>query len=125
MNKRYFFLMVLLIAVVASSSCSQSSGPAGGSQTGAATSSLTGMVSDSMCKADHSPMGEQGKDPAQCAKTCVDGGQKFVLVDSATGKAFELDDQTKAREFAGQKVTVEGTVEGEKLRVARMVAAGS
>lgn len=123
MNKRYSFLMVLMIAVVASSSCSQSSAPAGGPET--ATSSLTGMVSDSMCKGDHSPMGELGKDPAQCAKTCVDGGQKFVLVDSASGKSFELDDQAKAREFAGQKVTVDGTVEGEKLRVTRIVTVGS
>jgi Protein of unknown function (DUF5818) len=45
-----------------------------------------------------------------CALACVKAGGKFVLYDAATKTVYELDDQNKAKELAGQKVKVEGTL---------------
>jgi len=44
-----------------------------------------------------------------CTVACVKGGAKFVLYNAARKATYELDDQDKARDFAGQKVKVIGT----------------
>jgi hypothetical protein len=48
--------------------------------------------------------------PKDCTLACVKGGGKFVLCDAATKTTYELDDQDKAKDLAGQKVKVEGTL---------------
>ena len=75
--------------------------------------SIVGYVSDSMCGLDHSAM-KMGDDKT-CTLKCVDGGSKFVLADRAHKIVYALDDaaQEKAREFAGQKVTVTGQVDAK------------
>lgn len=70
---------------------------------------ISGVISDSMCKADHSGMGELGKDPVACTQKCVEGGAKYVLVDS-NGEIYSLSDQ-KLKEHAGHKVTVSGHID--------------
>ena len=55
-------------------------------------------------------MGKEGPNAAKDrTTTCVKGGAKFVPYDSRTKKTYQLDDQTKPEQFAGQKVKVMGS----------------
>jgi hypothetical protein len=43
-------------------------------------------------------------------RSAVKGGASFVLYNSADKSIYQLDDQKKPQEFAGQKVKVTGTL---------------
>ncbi len=78
-----------------------------------------GSISDSMCGLKHMmPGGDK-----ECTLKCVEGGSKFVLADSAHNKVYELSDQEKPKEFAGQKVKVTGTLKGKTIEVTSIEAA--
>jgi hypothetical protein len=51
------------------------------------------------------------KDAKGCTLGCVKGGARFVLYDAASKTVYELDDQQKPMQFAGEKVKVMGTVD--------------
>ena len=75
---------------------------------------FTGEIMDNMCAAAGSHKGMEdmfhiGDDPKKCTLECVAKGGKFVLYNSETKTIYQLDDQEKPKEFAGQKVTVTGT----------------
>ncbi len=74
---------------------------------------FTGEIMDSPCAAmgSHDQMlkKEGPKDAKECTLACVKMGGKFVLYDAAKKATYQLDDQEKPREFAGQKVKVTGT----------------
>ncbi|HTG62898.1 MAG TPA: DUF5818 domain-containing protein [Terriglobia bacterium] len=82
---------------------------------------FTGEIMDSQCAAtgSHASMlkmsGMGDKDPndpmakKMCTQKCVQMGGKYVLYDAAEKAVYQLDDQDKAKEFAGQKVKVTGT----------------
>ncbi len=81
---------------------------------------FTGEIYDSQCakNGSHAMMlakeGMAGKenDPmarTMCTKNCVKMGGKYVLFDAAKKTTYELDDQQKPVDFAGQKVKVTGT----------------
>ena len=76
---------------------------------------FTGEIMDSQCAAmgSHQAMmkAEGAKDAKDCTLKCVQSGGKFVLFDSSNKTAYQLDDQTKAKEFAGQKVKVTGSAD--------------
>ena len=88
-----------------------------------------GEIMDSQCamNASHAEMlkkeGMGDKDPndsmvkAMCTKNCVKMGGKYVLYDSASKKAYQLDDQTKPGQLAGQNVKVTGTVDKDTIHV--------
>jgi len=75
---------------------------------------FTGEIMDSQCAmmGSHEKM-EKMKgmpdDSKMCTLKCVEMGGKFVLYDAATKTTYQLDDQEKPKEFAGQKVKVTGT----------------
>jgi hypothetical protein len=75
--------------------------------------SFTGEIMDSQCAAmgSHDKMmkGVDAKDAKDCSRKCVRLGGKYVLFDPGTKTTYMLDDQQKADEFAGQKVSVKGT----------------
>ena len=82
--------------------------------------SFAGEIFDSQCakEGSHAMMlakeGMAGKenDPmakTMCTKNCVKMGGKYVLFDAAKKVVYQLDDQQKPMEFAGQKVKVTGT----------------
>src|SRR5437667_5153377 len=74
---------------------------------------LVGYVSDNHCGLKHAAgMG----DDKSCTLVCVKNGGKFVLADRDDRRISQLDKnaQQKAREFAGQKVTVRGRVTGKR-----------
>ncbi len=75
--------------------------------------SKAGVISDSLCGANHAGMiktGSMGEDDISCTLKCVDAGSRFVLIEAETGKIYRLSDQEKPREFAGKKVTVSGEI---------------
>ena len=46
-----------------------------------------------------------------CTANCVKMGSKYILFDAAKKTVYQLDDQQKPAAFAGQKVTVTGTLD--------------
>jgi hypothetical protein len=95
-----------------------------------------GEIMDSQCamNGSHAEMlkkeGMGDKDPndpmakAMCTKNCVKMGGKYVLYDSASKKVYQLDDQTKPEQFAGQNVNVTGTLDKDTIHVTN-IAPGS
>jgi len=68
---------------------------------------FTGVITDTMCGADHSAMGV--KPDAKCVRECVKNGSKYAL---AVGeKVYTLSDQQTPEKFAAQKVKVTGTLD--------------
>ncbi len=84
---------------------------------------FTGEIMDSQCAKDgsHAMMlkkeGMGDKDPndpmakKMCTLNCVKMGGKYVLFDAASKTAYQLDDQTKPEQFAGQNVKITGTLD--------------
>ncbi len=94
--------------------------PTGAARAGDAQT-FTGVISDDMCGLDHSGMGES--DEKKCTLSCVESGSDFVLADREHKKVYLLDDQKTPKEFAGAKVVVIGTLEGETIHVQSITAA--
>lgn len=64
--------------------------------------------------------------PKDCTLACLKSGSKLVLYNSATKTIYQLDDQNKPKEFAGQKVKVVGTYNaGTKVIHVEKIEAGS
>ena len=95
----------------------------------------SGEIMDSQCamNASHAEMlkkeGMGDKDPndamvkAMCTKNCVKMGGKYVLYDAASKKVYQLDDQTKPEQFAGQNVKVTGTLSKDTIHVTNIAPA--
>ncbi len=88
-----------------------------------------GEIMDSPCAA----MGSHDKGFAmtmtktakECTLACVEKmNGKFMLYNAAKKTAYELDDQEKAKGFAGEKVTISGTYNSKTkiLKVAKIEA---
>jgi type 1 fimbria pilin len=77
------------------------------------SSSFSGEIMDKACAdmGSHDMMmkKEGAKTAKECALQCVKAGSTLVLYDASRNVVYQLDDQSKATEFAGQKVTVKGT----------------
>ena len=73
---------------------------------------LTGFLSDAKCAA----AGKGGSaGHAACAKKCVQGGEAVVLV--TPDKVYKLNNQEKVTNHVGEKVTLEGKLDGDTLTV--------
>src|SRR5437588_2964771 len=80
---------------------------------------LTGIVSDSMCGAKHMA---KDKSAAECTRMCVKQGSDYALVAGKKvyvlkGNASDLD------KYAGERVTVKGSVTGNTITAASVNAA--
>jgi hypothetical protein len=88
-----------------------------------------GEIMDSQCamNGSHAQMlkkeGMGDKDPndpmvkKMCTESCAKMGGKYVLYDAASKKVYQLDDQTKPQQFAGQNVKVTGTLSKDTIQV--------
>lgn len=101
-----------------SSTSSQTSAPAEQSQAAAPASgahTFSGEVMDSMCAGmgGHEQMLQGGKvkNAKECTLACIKMGATYVLYDPATKTMYQLDDQKKPAQFAGEKVTVTGSLD--------------
>ena len=72
----------------------------------------TGYISDAKCGAKGSSEAH-----AKCAETCIKGGSAAVFV--TDGKVYKIDndDQAKVLDHVGHKVTIEGKIEGDAIKV--------
>ncbi len=77
---------------------------------------FTGVITDSMCA---SAQGQKAASPdhAGCASACIKKGSPAVLM-TQDGKVYKLDDQAKVVAHAGHKVTINGTLEGDTIKIA-------
>ncbi len=77
--------------------------------------SFTGEIMDNECAAagSHTDMMQKEgfKTAKDCALGCVKAGEQFVLF-GLNKTTYQLDDQEKPVDYAGQKVTVIGTYDG-------------
>jgi hypothetical protein len=93
-----------------------------------ADKSFTGEIMDSQCAdmASHDNMmkGEGATNAKECTIACVKKGGTYSLYVPAAKQSYKLDNQKKAAAFAGQKVTVTGSVDssGDSIKVANIQA---
>lgn len=86
---------------------------------------FTGVITDTMCGANHSMMGVSPD--AKCVRDCVRSGagkwKYALLVDGK--KMYVLSDQQTPEQFAARKVTVTGVLYEKTgiLKVEKLVAA--
>jgi hypothetical protein len=85
----------------------------------AAPKTFTGVITDAMCGKDHAMMGV--KPDSKCVLECVKSGSKYALIEG--NNVYELSDQKAPEKFAGQKVKVTGTLNGNVLQVESIAAA--
>ena len=67
---------------------------------------FTGVITDTMCGADHSHMGI--KPDSKCVRECVRAGSKYALWNGK--KLYTLSDQQTPEKFAAEKVKITGTL---------------
>jgi hypothetical protein len=81
----------------------------------AADHTFTGEIMDSQCAQmsshDNMMKGVGAKNAKECAIACVKIGGKYALYDPAAKRVYQLDNQKKARDYAGQKVRITGTLD--------------
>lgn len=80
---------------------------------------FTGVISDEMCGADHKMMNV--KPDSKCVTECIKMGSKYVLVSGSN--VYVLSDQKGPEKFAGQKVSVSGSLDGKTIQVDSIAAA--
>jgi len=66
---------------------------------------FTGVITDTMCGAQHTMMKNQPDD--QCIKMCAKGASEYALFDGA--QVLKLSDQKNSAKFAAQRVKIAGT----------------
>jgi hypothetical protein len=93
-----------------------------------ADKTFTGEIMDSQCgdMASHDDMmkGEGAHNAKECTIACVKKGGTYTLYASGEKRSYKLDNQKKAAAFAGQKVTVTGSIgsSGDSIHVASIQA---
>ena len=85
----------------------------------AAPKTYTGVITDTMCGKDHAMMNI--KPDSKCVAECVKSGSKYALLEGSN--VYELSDQKMPEKFAGQKVKVTGTLDGQTIQVKSISAA--
>ena len=89
------------------------------SMVASSTQTFRGKVSDAMCGAKHMA---KDKSAADCTRECVKSGSDYALVVgekvyTLKGNAADLD------KYAGEQVTVKGTVSGNTITAESVTAA--
>ncbi len=78
----------------------------------AAPQSFTGVITDTMCGANHKPMNVSPD--SKCVLECVKHGSKYALL--VGNNVYILSDQKTPEKFAAQKVKVTGAL-NEKTKI--------
>ena len=124
MKRTFAYIPFLAAALLLTAPLSTLQGRSG------STNTFRGEVMDTFCaqKGSHdemmAKMSTMGRDKETCAKQCTKIGGKYVLYDEAQKRVYKLDNQAKAEAFAGKRVRVSGTLEGDAIRVANVEALG-
>jgi hypothetical protein len=75
---------------------------------GAAPQTYTGVITDTLCGAQHNM---KGHSDADCAKMCAKASGQYALFDGQ--KILKLSDQKTPAKYAAQKVKVTGTLDSK------------
>jgi type 1 fimbria pilin len=103
------YLAASLLAVAALSMAALSA--AQGKQT------FTGKITDDECPLSSHEAMQMGPTDAECTVACVEAhGAQYVLYDGE--HAYGLSDQKASKQFAGQRVTVTGTLDTKTSTIA-------
>jgi hypothetical protein len=91
----------------------------------AASHTMTGKISDSMCGLTHKAMIEHANGKltdAQCTEACVKNGAKYVF--TSGGKVYNIanQDEKDLAANAGKTVQVTGDLEGSTITVQKVAA---
>src|SRR2546428_5910749 len=78
---------------------------------GSFAADFSGYIIDEACASKPAMKGNEA-----CARKCIKGGSAAVLL-SPDAKVYKLDDQAKVVEHAGHKVKIEGTLDGDTIKV--------
>jgi hypothetical protein len=77
-----------------------------GALAAAAQQNFTGVITDTMCGANHAGM--KISPDSKCVTECVRHGSKYALYDGKN--VYVLADQKSPEQFAGKKVKITGTL---------------
>jgi hypothetical protein len=75
---------------------------------------LTGYVSESGCGAKHSTVSAAN---TKCVEACIKKGSDPVLVSEGKVMKFDADSKEKAKAFAGQNVKIDGSMDGDVIKI--------
>ncbi len=89
--------------------------------TAAGQQTFNGVITDTMCGANHKPMNVSPD--SKCVQECVKHGSKYALL--VGNNVYTLSDQQTPGKFAAQKVRVTGALDekNKTLKVAKIEAA--
>ena len=79
----------------------------------------SGYISDAGCTTKQGVAKVAADSHAGCAKSCIKKGDKAVLV-TAEGKVFQIANQDKVVEHAGEKVTLVGEIDADNITVSEV-----
>lgn len=74
---------------------------------------ITGYVSDAHCGAKHSTVSAAN---SKCVAGCLKGGDP-VLVSNGKVLTFDADSKEKAKAHAGENVKIDGSLEGDTVKI--------
>jgi len=80
---------------------------------------FTGYISDAGCAKKQGAAKVASDGHAGCAQGCIKKGDKAVLV-TADGKVYNIANQDKVTDHAGQKVTLVGEADGDNITVSEV-----
>jgi len=78
---------------------------------------LKGVIEDSTCAASGTQM-SPATSRINCVKKCIKMGASAVLV--ADGKVYKIANQKAVLKYAGEDVSVDGTVNGDTIQVTKI-----
>ena len=90
--------------------------PAGLAMAGGHTT-VTGWISDATCTTGNAGSAQAQRD---CAKRCLEGGEKAVLVADGDQKVYKLENVPQAKEHLKNKVRITGSIDGDTLTVTKL-----
>ena len=75
---------------------------------------ITGYVSDAHCKAAHNAPSEAN---TKCINACLKKGSDPVLVSNGKVMQFDADSKEKAKAYAGENVKIDGSMDGDMVKI--------
>jgi hypothetical protein len=81
---------------------------------GAFADQMTGYISESHCGTAHSSPSAAN---TACIKKCLNGGSDPVLVSDGKVIKIDPDSKEKAVAHAGENVTINGSMDGDNLKI--------
>jgi hypothetical protein len=88
----------------------------------ASAEEMTGYISDAHCGKTHNTVSEKN---TACVTKCIGGGADPVLVSDGKVMKFDAESKDKAKALAGEKVKIDGTMEGDTIKINSIEKASS